>query len=82
MRYAKLTDEELYQAIYESHTAIANYSKYQAFLMTGKGLPKNDLLRSQLIASNVKMMEQIHADIDDMESVVTARSKKKARRRG
>jgi len=72
-RYAQLTESQIWQAISESHEAIAGLIKYQRYLSTGSGLPKNDEARIQLMASNVKLVQKIQSEIKELQKELERR---------
>ena len=50
MRHAPLSNEQILQALSESYNVVAAITKYQVFLTSGIGLPKDDAGRIELQA--------------------------------
>ena len=49
MRHVPLSNEQILQALSESYNVVAAVTKYQVFLMSGIGLPKDDARRIELM---------------------------------
>jgi hypothetical protein len=48
MRHSQLSNEQILLALSESYNVVAAITKYQVFLTSGIGLPKDDPARSEL----------------------------------
>ena len=46
MRHSQLSNEQILLALSESYSIVAAITKYQVFLASGIGLPKDDTTRS------------------------------------
>jgi hypothetical protein len=73
MRYSHLSQDQLLHGIGESHMVIANLVKYQEYLSTGSGLPKDEVARAELMVSNVKMVAKIKEDLVELEKALEAK---------
>jgi hypothetical protein len=71
MRYSRLSIGQILEALSQSHATIAAVIKYQAFLVTGTGLPENDTPRVELMAANREVVDKIHAEIRALEEELT-----------
>ncbi len=67
MRYSKLSKKQIWEALSQSHAAIAAVIKYQAFLTADIGLPEDDTARLQLMAANEEVVGKIRAEIRALE---------------
>jgi hypothetical protein len=66
MRYSRLSDAQISQAIHETDSTLDALVKYQNFLATGAGLPKNDAARIELMETNVKMAARLRTELDGL----------------
>lgn len=73
MRYSHLTDQQIFQAISDSHEAIAALVRYQNHLATGRGLPKDDAARIELMTANIRLVQRIKDDIAELEKELDRR---------
>jgi hypothetical protein len=73
MSYSQLSDEQVLEVLAKSHEAIVNILRYQSFLTSGAGLPKNDAALNQLIAANTKWLEKTRAEIKALEGELSRR---------
>jgi hypothetical protein len=64
MDASKLSDQQIAQAIEEETGVLNGLVKYQNYLASGRGLPKNDTSRIQLMESNVKIGVKLRGEID------------------
>jgi hypothetical protein len=60
----KITAADLWAAMHDTNDGISAITKYQAFLATGKGNPKDDDARIELMKSNLKMVRVLQKDLD------------------
>ncbi len=81
MSYSQLSDEQVLEVLSKSHEAVVNILRYQSFLTSGSGLPKNDTARNQLISSNTKWLEKIRTEIKALESELSRRENPPMKRR-
>lgn len=58
MRHAPLSNEQILQALSESYNVVAAITKYQVFLTSGIGLPKDDAGRIELMAASMTVLEK------------------------
>ena len=63
MRHSQLSNEQILLALSESYNVVAAITKYQVFLTSGIGLPKDDPARSDLMTANMKALEKIRTEI-------------------
>ena len=59
MRHAPLSNEQILQALSESYNVVAAITKYQVFLTSGIGLPKDDAGRIELMPATMTVLEKI-----------------------
>jgi hypothetical protein len=71
MRYSRLSRGQILETLSQSHATIAAVIKYQAFLITGAGLPENDTPRVELMAANKEVIDKIRAEIRALEEELT-----------
>jgi hypothetical protein len=74
MRYSNLSDDQIIQGLAESHSAIATLMKYQHYLATGAGLPKDDAARVELMISNVRLVASIQTEIEALRAELAKRN--------
>ena len=67
MRHAPLSNEQILQALSESYNVVAAITKYQVFLTSGIGLPKDDAGRIELMAASMTVLEKIRTEIRALE---------------
>ena len=67
MRHSQLSNEQFLLALSESYNIIAAITKYQVFLASAIGLPKDDMARNELMAASTKVLEQIRTEIRALE---------------
>ena len=58
MRHSELSNEQILLALSESYNVVAAITKYQLFLTSAIGLPKDDPARSELLTANIKALEK------------------------
>ena len=75
MKYRHLSKQELKRAIVETSAAAKDVKKYEDFLATGKGLPKNLAARIELMTSNVKLLAKLQAQLQHLISALAAKHK-------
>jgi hypothetical protein len=80
MRYSQLSDEQILLALSESYNIIAAITKYQVFLASAIGLPKDDMARNELMAASTKVLEQIRTEIRALEHELDRRETQEKRR--
>jgi hypothetical protein len=71
MRYSHLSKKQIWEALSQSYATIAAVTKYQAFLVTGAGLPEDDTARVELMVANIRVVEKIQAEIRALEEELT-----------
>jgi hypothetical protein len=74
MRHAPLSNEQILQALSESYNVVAAITKYQVFLTSGIGLPKDDAGRIELMAASMTMLEKIRTEI--IMNLIVAKTRK------
>ena len=57
-RYENMSRDQVHLAIAQEREMLAAIEKYQAYLATGNGSPKDELARLQLQLSNSRLAEQ------------------------
>ena len=67
MRHSQLSNEQILLALSESYNVVAAITKYQLFLTSAIGLPKDDPARSDLMTANMKALEKIRTEIRALE---------------
>ena len=67
MRHSHLSNEQILLALSESYNVVAAITKYQVFLTSGIGLPKDDAARSELMTANIKVLEKMRTEIRALE---------------
>ena len=60
-----MKDEELWSAIEEANRNISTIVKYQAFVSTGSGKPRDDRARMELMESNIRLIHTFQDHIRD-----------------
>ena len=81
MRRAPLSNEQILQALSESYNVVAAITKYQVFLTSGIGLPKDDAGRIELMAASMTVLEKIRTEIRALEHELDRREDQEKRRR-
>jgi hypothetical protein len=66
MDASRLSDAQSARGIEEDTDVLRALAKYQNCLASGRGLPKNDQARIQLMESNVKIGIKIRREIDEL----------------
>ena len=66
MRHAPLSNEQILQALSESYNVVAAITKYQVFLTSAIGLPKDDAGRIELMAASMTVLEKIRTEIREL----------------
>ena len=79
-RHALLSNEQILQALSESYNVVAAITKYQVFLTSGIGLPKDDAGRIELMAAGVTVLEKIRTEIRALENELNRREDQEKRR--
>ena len=67
MRHSQLSNEQILLALSESYNIIAAITKYQVFLASAIGLPKDDTGRIELMAASMTVLEKIRTEIRALE---------------
>ena len=80
MRHSQLSNEQILLALSESYNIIAAITKYQVFLASAIGLPKDDMARNELMAASTKVLEQIRTEIRALEHELDRRETQEKRR--
>ncbi len=73
-RYAKMTKQDLVDAIKQCDQAIINLQKHTTDLEAGVGLPTDPVSRAQLIESNAKNIEAKLEEIKTLNDELARRS--------
>jgi predicted HAD superfamily phosphohydrolase len=78
MRHSQLSNEQILLALSESYNIVAAITKYQVFLASGIGLPKDDVARSEIMSASINVVEKIRTEIRALEhELVVEKNKKK-----
>jgi hypothetical protein len=80
MRHSQLSDEQILLALSESYNIIAAITKYQVFLASGIGLPKDDTARSEIMTASINVVEKIRTEIRSLEHELDRRENQEERR--
>jgi hypothetical protein len=80
MRHSQLSNEQILLALSESYNVVAAITKYQVFLTSGIGLPKDDQARSELLTADIKVLEKIRTEIRALEHELDRREDQEKRR--
>jgi len=67
MRHSQLSNEQILLALSESYSIVAAITKYQVFLTSGIGLPKDDTARSEIMTASLNVVEKIRTEIRALE---------------
>ena len=67
MRYTQLSGQKILSALSDSYNVISAVKKYQASFASDTGLPNDDLARTELMAANVKVVENVQTEIRALE---------------
>ena len=63
MRHSQLSNEQILLARSESYNIIASITRYQLFLASAIGLPKDDAGRTEIMGATMTVLEKIRAEI-------------------
>jgi hypothetical protein len=66
MDYSHLSQAEIRKGIEETAAALAGVRRYQEFIATGKGLPRDETARAELAQSYAKIRSKLEGDLDDL----------------
>jgi hypothetical protein len=80
MRHSQLSNEQILLALSESYNVVAAVTKYQVFLTSPIGLPKDDTARNELMTANMKVLEKIRTEIRALEHGLDRREDEEKRR--
>jgi predicted HAD superfamily phosphohydrolase len=80
MRHAQLSNEQMLLALSESYSIVAAITKYQVFLASGIGLPKDDTARSEIMTASVNVVEKIRTEIRALEHELDRRENQEKQR--
>ncbi len=80
MRHSQLSNEQILLALSESYNIIAAVTKYQLFLASAIGLPKDDTGRNEIMVATVSAVEKIRAEIRALEHELDRREDKDKQR--
>ena len=80
MRHSQLSNEQILLALSESYNIIAAITKYQVFLASAIGLPKDDTGRVELMAASMPVLEKIRTEIRALEHELDRREDQEKRR--
>jgi hypothetical protein len=80
MRHSQLSNEQILLALSESYGIVAAITKYQVFLTSGIGLPKDDTARSEIMTASLNVVEKIRTEIRALEHELDRRENKEKQR--
>ena len=80
MRHSQLSNEQILLALSESYNISAAITKYQVFLASAIGLPKDDTGRVELMAASMTALEKIRTEIRALEHELDRREDQEKRR--
>ena len=80
MRHSQLSNEQILLALSESYSIVAAVTKYQVFLASGIGLPKDDTARSEIVTASVNAVEKIRTEIRALEHELDRRENQEKHR--
>ena len=80
MRHSELSNEQILLALSESYSIVAAITKYQVFLASGIGLPKDDTARSEIMTASVNAVEKIRTEIRALEHELDRRENQEKHR--
>ncbi len=80
MRHSQLSNEQILLALSESYNIIAAITKYQLFLASAIGLPKDDTGRNELMTASITVVEKIRTEIRALEHELDRREDKEKSR--
>ena len=79
MRHSQLSNEQILLALSESYNIVAAITKYQVFLASGIGLPKDDAARSEIMSASMNVVEKIRTEIRALEmNLIVEKNRKNA----
>ena len=80
MRHSQLSNEQILLALSESYNIVAAITKYQVFITSPIGLPKDDTARSELMAASMTAVEKIRTEIRALEHELDRRENQEKHR--
>ena len=80
MRHSQLSNEQILLALSESYSIVAAITKYQVFLASGIGLPKDDTARSEIMTASLNVVAKIRTEIRALEHELDRRENKEKQR--
>jgi hypothetical protein len=80
MRHSELSNEQILLALSESYSIVAAITKYQVFLASGIGLPKDDTARSEIMTASANVVEKIRTEIRALEHELDRRENQEKHR--
>jgi hypothetical protein len=80
MHHSQLSNEQILLALSESYNIIAAITKYQLFLASAIGLPKDDTGRGELMTASVTAVDKIRTEIRALEHELDRREDKEKSR--
>ena len=80
MHHSQLSNEQILLALSENYNVIAAVTKYQVFLASATGLPKDDTGRIEIMAASMTVLEKIRAEIRALEHELDRRETQEKRR--
>ena len=80
MRHSELSNEQILLALSESYSIVAAITKYQVFLASGIGLPKDDTARSEIMTASANVVEKIRTEIRALEHELDRRENQEKQR--
>jgi hypothetical protein len=80
MRHSQLSNDQILLALSESYNIIAALTKYQLFLASVIGLPKDDVGRNEITTASMTAAEKIRTEIRALEHELDRREDKERQR--
>ena len=80
MRHSQLSNEQILLALSESYNIIAAITKYQLFLASAIGLPKDDTGRIELMTASITTVDKIRTEVRALEHELDRREGKEKSR--
>ena len=80
MRHSQLSNDQILLALSESYNIIAALTKYQLFLTSVIGLPKDDVGRNEITTASIIAAEKIRTEIRALEHELDRREDKEKQR--
>jgi hypothetical protein len=72
-KYHHLAVHEIHRALAANHEAIAALHRHHDFLLTGLGIPRDEISRMPITISNGDLIEELQAVNQELESELSRR---------